>query len=113
MYGTSARRPDARSCAKRSATRPDEVVADTNAVPIGLIRLDDGSLERAVLPAIGEIHEIPREQDVAAGVAHDAHDRSREHLRDGITGVHKAQLERIEHDKRADGEDAGKVHERL
>src|SRR5690349_22620314 len=58
MYGTSARRPDARNCAKRSETRSDEVVADTNAVPIGLIRLDDRPLERAVLPAIREIHEI-------------------------------------------------------
>ena len=78
MYGTSARRPDARSCAKRSATRSDEVVADTNAVPIGLIRLDDGPLERAVLPAIREIHQISGEKHVALVVAHDADDRSRQ-----------------------------------
>src|SRR5881227_4397679 len=59
-YGTSARRPDARSRAKCSAMRSDEVVTDTKAVPIGLIRLDDRSLERAVLSAIREVHEISR-----------------------------------------------------
>src|SRR5689334_19769252 len=93
-YGTSARRPDARSCAKRSATRSDEVVADTNPVPFGLIRLDDRPLERAVLPAVREIHEISGKEHVPLVVAHDADDRSRQHLRDRIARVHQSQLER-------------------
>src|SRR5438105_2903936 len=113
IYGTSARRPPARSCAKRSATRSDEVVADTNAVPIGLVRLDDRSLERAVLPAVSEIDEVSRKENVPPRVTHNTNDWAREHFRDGIAGMHQAQLECIENDERTDGEDAGEVHERL
>src|SRR5438045_8416870 len=111
MYGMSARRPDARSCAKRSATRSDEVVADTNSVPIGLVRLDDGSLEGAVLTAIGEIDKVTGEQNIPSRVAHDAHDRSRKHLRDRIARVHQAQLECIEDHERTDGKNAGEIYE--
>src|SRR4051812_2347022 len=102
-YGTSARRPVARSCAKRSATRSDEVVADTNAVPFGLIRLDDRSLERAVLSAIREIHEIAGKKHVALVVAHDADNRPRQHLGDRVARVHQSQLESIQHHQRANG----------
>src|SRR2546423_12610603 len=112
-YGTSARRPDARSRANCSAMRSDEVVTDTNAVPIGLIRLDDCTLECSVLPAVCEIDKVAWEQDVAPRVADDPHDRPREHLGDRIPRVHESQLERVEHDERADRVNAREIDERL
>src|SRR4051812_27437021 len=112
-YGTSARRPDARSCANRSATRSDEVVADTNTVPIGLIRLDDRSLERAVLSAVGEIDQISGKEHVAFVVAHDTHDRPREHFGDRVVGVHQSELEGIEYDESANRIDTGEIDKRL
>jgi hypothetical protein len=50
--------------------RSDEVVADTNAVPIGVVSLDDRSLERAVLPTVGKIDEIARKENVSLIVAY-------------------------------------------
>src|SRR5436305_3419161 len=91
-YGTSARRPDARSWANCSARRSDEVVTDTNAVPIGLVSLDDRSLERAVLPTICKIDKIPWKENVTLFVADDAHDRPRQHFRDGIRRVDEPEL---------------------
>src|SRR2546423_14305044 len=56
-YGTSARRPSRRSSAKRSAIRSDEVVTDTDAVPIWVFGLDDRAPERAFGCAVGEIDQ--------------------------------------------------------
>src|SRR5690349_5114315 len=113
IYGTSARRPDARSCAKRSVTRSDEVVADTNAVPFWLFGLDDGAFEHAILSAVREVDKIAREQHVALVVADDAHDRPRQHLGNRVRPVHEAELECIQHHQRPNWIDTGEVHEGL
>src|SRR5687767_7599855 len=69
-YGTSARRPLARSAAKRRAIASDEVVANADAIPVRVCGLDDGAGE-AIGPRLleSEIHELARVQDVPLLVA--------------------------------------------
>src|SRR6478672_13916814 len=107
IYGTSARRPAARSSANRWSMRSStpvsgEVVADANAIAIGILGFDDGSEERAFRVAIGEIDERTGKLQVALPVRHDANKRTREHVLQRIHRMHDAQLERVEDDERAD-----------
>src|SRR5437867_8147742 len=112
-YGTSARRPSRRSSANRSASRSDEVVTDTDTVPICVLRLDDRAPEHPLRRAVGEVHQVAGEQHVALVVTHDADDRPRQHLLERIYGVHDSELEGVEHHERPDRIDAGEIDEGL
>src|SRR4051794_2524231 len=89
-YVTSARLPCSRRRAKVSAigarARSDEIVADTNAEPFGVFRLDDRARERAVVLSFGEVHHHTRMKQVAGGVADHANQRTRQHVRHRIYG---------------------------
>src|SRR5918999_2961092 len=102
MYATRARRPPARSSANRCAIASDEVVTDANAIAFGILRLDDRAAERSLRGPLGEIDEHAWPHEIAAVVGDDSNDRSRQHLRDRVRGVHDRQLEGVEHDQRAD-----------
>src|SRR5688500_11194541 len=113
-YGTSALRPVARSVSNRWLSRSGEVVADADAITIRILRLDDGAgaaLARRIL--FGEIDQRAGIDDVAAVVADDADDRSRDHLGDRVGGVHDRELEGVQHDERPDRIDTKQDHERL
>src|SRR3712207_1236298 len=62
MYVTRARRPPARSLAKRSAIRSDEsdeVVTDADAIPFGILRLDDRPAKTPVRCPLREVDQDP------------------------------------------------------
>src|SRR5688572_30608931 len=99
MYGTSAFRPCRASAAKRSRNASEEVVTDSDAIPLGVFGFDDRAPEDARRGLLREVCQLPRVQDVSAIVAHDAHDGSRDGLRVGIHRMDDRQLERIEHDQ--------------
>src|SRR5829696_1722769 len=111
-YGTKARRPSRRSCAKRSAIASEEIVADPDAIAIRIVRLDDGPQIDAVAALLGQVGQGARMHQVAAVVADHPHDRARQHLRDRVHGVHDPELEGIEHDERPDRVDPREVDER-
>src|SRR5262249_55769299 len=124
MYGTSARRPVERSSANRrsirscaalptSPTVSDEVVADADAIAIGILGFHDGPEEPAVGVAVGKVDDVTGELQIALRVADHADEWAREHVRQRIHRMHDAQLERVEHDERADGIDAAQIDERL
>src|SRR5439155_18950969 len=75
MYGTSARRPSSFSAAKRRAIALDEVVADADAIALGILGLDDRPQEHAVAVAVGEIDQFAGMDDVPLLVADHADDR--------------------------------------
>src|SRR5829696_9149130 len=83
MYTTSARLPCRRSDSNRVASGEgsDEVVTDTNPIPVRLFRLDDRSMKRAVLATVGQIDDAARMRQVAHGVADHAEQRTGEHFR--------------------------------
>src|SRR3954452_12147829 len=116
MYGTSARRPSARRRANRRAMTSrvsDEVVADADAITLWILGFDDGAQEDAGRVAISEIDERARIQQLPLRIAHDAHDRTRQHVLNRIDRVYDAELEGVEHDERSNGVDPGEIHEGL
>src|SRR5689334_7512996 len=105
-YGTNARRRSARSSANRRSIAPcvsDEVVADADAITIGVLRLDDGALEDTRRISVGEIDEGARVHQVSTGVSHDSNDRSRQHVLNRIDRMDDSELEGVEHDERSHG----------
>src|SRR5690349_20845527 len=77
-YTTRARRPLARSAAKRSASaveRLDEIVGNANTVALGVFGLDDRATVLAIGAAVGEIHDRARHLQVAGRVADHLHER--------------------------------------
>src|SRR5215213_10035077 len=99
-YGTNARRPAERSSAKRCAMRSEEIVADPDTIPLGVLRLDDGSQVHAVFELLGEVYQRARMHQVGLCITDDAHDRPGQHFRDRVHGVHDAQLEGVQHHER-------------
>src|SRR5438270_4307808 len=75
MYGMSARRPAAFSAANRFAIASDEIVADADAIAVGIVGLDDGASKHAVWRLIREIHKDAGMNDVAKRVRNDTNDR--------------------------------------
>src|SRR5216110_2253492 len=85
-YTINARLLDARNAANRRsmADKSDEIVADTNAVAVGILRLDDRAKEHARLVALRQVHARARVRQIPHRVADDAQQRSREHFRQRI-----------------------------
>src|SRR6476661_4384800 len=93
--------------------RSEEIVADTDAIPLRVLRLDDGAQIHAVLALLGEVDQGPWMQQVTLRITDDAYDRPGQHFRDRVDGVHDAELEGIEDDECPHRVDPGQVDERL
>src|SRR4051812_41509087 len=112
-YGTKARRPVRRSSANRWAIRSEEIVADPDAIPLWVLRLDDGSQVHAVLALFGEIDQRTRMQQVALCITDDAYERPGQHFGDRIHRVDDPELEGVQNDQRSHRIDPGEVDERF
>ena len=75
-YGTNARRPLTRSAANRFAMASEEIVANPDAIALGILRLDDRAEVQAIRALVREVHERSGGLEVALRVADHAHDRS-------------------------------------
>src|SRR5258705_5338118 len=93
-YTTSALRPCVRSEAKRweRGDNSDEIVADTNAVPLRVVGLDDRPPKRAVLVAIRQVDECPGCQ-IPHRIADHPHDGTGQHFGQRVHRMDDAQLE--------------------
>src|SRR6185437_1352690 len=77
MYVTRALRRRSASAANRWAICSDVVVADADAIAVGICHLDDRPVVHAGRVPVGEIRERAREEHVAALIADDLYDRPR------------------------------------
>src|SRR6188508_1665975 len=99
-YAMSALRPLRRQAAKRSASASDEIVTDSDTIPLGVSRLDDRARIAAVGRFCSEIAHVSRVCEVAQVVGHDFDEGTCKEIGGRIHSMHDGELECIEDHQR-------------